>query len=208
MDQELLLRDLKSIEGSLDGLLSDGMTRMKWFVSFGTLLYLIRDKKHGKPFETDIDISIVGEHNFKHINDSLLNNEFKQNTCIRDSVTDEVYFANYVSPHKLHLDLFMWFEAGQNYWHTYDYMGDAKDGIPSFYHFKSTPKFMFEKETIKYNWFEDMSSVKIPALYGTLLDYWYPNWFKPMPDFGVSLCDVIYEPKNCENLKENICSLV
>jgi len=176
------------------------MSKMKWFVSFGTLLYLIRDKKHGKEFDTDMDISIVGEHNFEQIDGNLKENGFEECTRIINDTTKSILFASYKSSNGLHLDLFFWIKVDNYYFHTYDYMRDSTDGRPSFYHFKSLPPYMFEGDTINYEWIESMSPLKIPALYGTLLDYWYPNWFTPDEDFGTSRCDEILEPKTCEGL--------
>ncbi len=207
MNDELLMRDLKQIENTLDTLTDDGMNYQKWFVSFGSLLYLIRDKKHGIEFNQDIDVSVVGPHNFEKIDVSLRENGFERVSIIENDQNNEVLFADYKSPNGLSLDLFFWIETPGYLWHTYDYMREGKRN-PSFYHFKAVPKYMMEGEPYKYIWFDEISPLKIPKYYGTLLDYWYPHWFIPDSDFGTSKTLYKVEVKTCNNLINQLNKLV
>ncbi|GAG38161.1 unnamed protein product, partial [marine sediment metagenome] len=166
MDKEMLMRDLKTIENTLDVLSDDGQTYQNWFISFGTLLYLIRDRELGKEFNSDIDISVVGPHNFEQINRTLEENGFRRISKILNDQNETVLFADYKSPNGLSLDLFFWIETPGHLWHTYDYMREGKE-VPSIYHFKSVPKEFMMGAPHKHSWFEEISALKIPQLYGT-----------------------------------------
>jgi hypothetical protein len=199
------MRDLKSLENALNVITSDGITRQKWFVSFGSLLYIIRDKKLGKEFTQDIDISIIGPHDYSAIKNGLEEDGFKLVSHIRNDITDEVLFADFRSPNGLSIDLFFWIEEGDRLWHTYNFMNEKiPEGIPEQYHFKSVPKWMMEGEPYKYEWFDGISPMRIPAKYGTLLDYWYPHWYVPNLEFGVSQAAIIHEPKTCQHLFQGV----
>ena len=196
---EDLMKDIKAVANSLDVLLPNGEKYHKWFFSFGTLLYLIRD--FGKEYATDIDVSIIDDYDAQKIDYSLLQNGFVETQRIVDSVTNEPLFISYVTPRDNHVDLFFWKKVNNFYWHTYDYgMSRPRNGIPKNYTFKGTPAFMFDGDPIKFKWFDLISDVKIPALYGTLLDFWYPNWVKPDPEFGQSNSYIV-TTENCSNLQ-------
>lgn len=202
MEQEKLMRDLKVIDSVLSITSENGEGYLKWFLSFGSLLYAIRDKDSGGEFTQDIDISILGSANFEKIKTRFEENGFQMVTHIRNDITGTVYFADFKSKNGLSVDLFFWVEYNGHLWHTYDYMAERpKDGVPKKYHFKSLPKWMFSGDTYKYFWFQEISPLKIPNKYGTLLDYWYPHWYIPNNEFGVSVCEKIVEPKTCRNLE-------
>jgi len=201
---ESLRKDFSTIASSLNIFTQDEITRQKWFVSFGSLLYLIRDFKHGVPFETDMDISITGRHRYERTRKNLENGGWNRIREIRNDFTDDILYAEYESPNGLSLDLFFWFQVGDLLWHTYDYlMEKPSDGRPSKYHFKGTPKWMFEGGIKDFNWLDGEPKLKVPIKYGTLLDYWYPDWFIPNPDFGVSL-GIIKEVDSCADLEKKL----
>jgi hypothetical protein len=206
MTDDELMRDLMNLNSSLDVLTPDGSKYIKWFLSFGSLLYAIRDKKNNIPFTQDIDISIVGTSDYERIKTSLQGNGFQINNYIKNDLTDEVLFADFKSKHGLNIDLFFWIEHNGFMWHTYDYMAEhPSDGIPGQYHFKGTPAWMMKGEPFKYRWFDNISPLKVPHLYGTLLDYWYPHWFIPDSEFGQSRAQITVEPKTCKNLETTLC---
>ena len=199
--------DLRTIQNTLQTLTSDGMTYQKWFVSFGSLLYMIRDKNHGVEFVQDIDISIVGSHNYEQIDRTLQDNGFQRVSRIKNDQDGSVLFADYKSPNGLSLDLFFWIESPGYLWHTYDYMREGKE-IPSFYHFKAVPKYMMEGKPYSYSWFDEISPLMVPKYYGTLLDYWYPNWFIPDADFGLSKAMYEVEIESCKDVVSHLTKLV
>ena len=203
MDDESLMRDLRSIRSNLDILNDDGMTYLKWFASFGTLLYMIRDKNLGVEYTQDIDISIIAPYNQEKIISRFEEDGFQIVTIIRNDLTDEILFVDFKSPNGISLDLFFWIECNGHLWHTYDYWAERNsNGIPGKYHFKSLPNWMVSGDPYKYQWFNEELEIKIPKLYGTLLDYWYPHWFIPDNEFGQSRTNKIIELKNCLNLTE------
>jgi len=200
VENESLMRDLRAIQNALDRLQPNGMDYVKWFISFGSLLYIIRDKKLGLEFTQDIDISIIGPHELDKILNALGEDGFTKCRHIINDKTGETLYVDLKSPHGMNVDLFVWIKKGGFYFHTYDYMNEKPEsGIPEKYHFKGTPAEYFEGEPYKYSWFEEISPLKIPRLYGTLLDYWYPNWYIPDSEFGVSRCQVLLEPSTCES---------
>lgn len=206
MDDEQLERDLRTLENSLDSLTPDGTTYQNWFVSFGSLLYIIRDKNHGIEFTQDIDISIVGEHQYEQIKTSLQESGFTLENHIVNDVTGDILFADFKSKHGLNVDLFFWIEHNGYLWHTYDDMREKpSNGIPEKYYFKAVPTWMMTGQSYKYRWFDTISPLKIPHLYGTLLDYWYPHWFIPDAEFGQSRTKILKEPTTCKNLSEVLC---
>jgi len=202
MDNEKLMKDLRNLENVLNVLVT-GDQRQKWFISFGSLLYVLRDKKLGVEFNQDVDISIIGKHDYKGMKRSLESEHWQLVKEIRNDITGEILMADFCSPNGLSVDLFFWIEHNGHYWHTYDYQNEKNEsGIPTQYHFKSLPKWMFSGEPFKYRWFEEISPLKIPNKYGTLLDYWYPNWYVPDNEFGVSKCQKTVEPRTCEFLEK------
>lgn len=201
MNNESLMKDLRSLECVLDILVGSDV-RQKWFISFGSLLYVLRDKKLGIEFNQDIDISIIGRHNYEYMRSRLLEDHWDLVKEIRNDVTNEILCADFRSPNGLSVDLFFWIEVNGYLWHTYDYMNEKpSNGIPTQYHFKPVPKWMMNGDPYPYRWFEEISPLKVPNKYGTLLDYWYPHWFIPDNEFGVSKCLKIVEPRTCENLE-------
>lgn len=201
MDNELLMRDLKALDSALSFIVDDGINYQRWFISFGSLLYVIRDKNLGLEFNQDIDISIVGPHNYDKIKGRLEEDGFQLVSHIKNDITGEVLFADFKSPNGLSVDLFFWINHNGYLWHTYDYMAERpENGIPNRYHFKALPQWMMTGEPYKYDWFQEMSPLKIPNKYGTLLDYWYPHWYIPDNEFGVSRTDIIREPTTCKDL--------
>lgn len=199
---EDLMRDVKAINNSLDVLLPNGETYQKWFISFGTLLYLVRD--FGKEYTTDIDVSVVDDYDPDRISYGLEQNGFVVQQKIIHSVTGEPLFIAYETSSGNHVDIFFWKKFNDYYWHTYDYNMERPDGIPRQYVFKGTPAHMFDGVPVKFKWFDLISDTKIPFKYGTLLDYWYPGWVTPDPDFGQSR-GLIKKADNCQDLEGALC---
>jgi hypothetical protein len=106
-----------------------------------------------------------------------------------------------VTPSGLSIDLFVWMEAKGKYWHSYDFwMERPENGIPKKYYFKSCPKELLDAGTYKYEWEIEGAYLKIPKLYGSLLDYWYPNWYIPDENFGQSYALEIITLDSCREL--------
>ena len=171
-----------------------------WFVSFGSLLYIVRDMKHGEDLEQDIDISLFKRNAYEEIRKELLDSGFLFQHHIKHDITGETLNAHFKSPDGLPLDIFVWIEHDGQFWHTYDYyLEKPEDGIPSSYHFKSCPINLLDG-THKIDFNINGDYLRVPKNYGTLLDYWYPNWFVPDKNFGVSKAETIKTLKSCGEL--------
>lgn len=173
----------------------------RWFISFGTLLYFIRDKKLGRPFKQDIDISLFGDAPIKSIVSYFSQYSMKPVTHMINDVTKEPLHVVFKAHHSI--DIFVWVKANGYYWHTYD-PDMTKDKIPKKYVWKGTPCELMDGEVWKYHWDERVGALNFPHLYGSLLDYWYPGWLVPDARFGQSKCEKIVTLKTCKNLKEKL----
>lgn len=171
-----------------------------WFVGFGSLLYLIRDHKHAVEFNQDIDICYMGT-DYEEVRPFLLREGITSEHKIVDDRNGKILFDALKFEDGMSLDIFTWLKAGDNLWHTYDYsMEFPESGIPTKYHFKSLPiKLLHPGPQYRYEYSYDEYTY-IPRLYGSLLDYWYPNWMIPDPNFGVSKAHKILTLGGCEQL--------
>ncbi|HUS90074.1 MAG TPA: hypothetical protein VMW91_12060 [Desulfosporosinus sp.] len=173
----------------------------RWFISFGALLYFLRDKKMGKKLRQDVDISVFEDAPVKNIIDSFTQYQFKVRTYMVDDVTNKPLHV--VLKGYLDVDIFIWIKANGYYWHTYDHdMSGEK--VPKQYVWKGTPCELMDGEVWKYHWDERVSPLNFPRLYGSLMDYWYPGWYVPDARFGQSRCEKIVKLKTCKNLKEHL----
>jgi len=209
MNSEQLARIINSLEPVLTYNYMDNPLR--WFYSFGTLLYLIRDKNWGKDFNTDFDVSILdGEEidadyfisNMESfgfgLKKKIINNHNKKPLQL-------VFESNHVDLKGVGVDIFFWIKGGNYYWHTFDRKLEfPKNGIPTEYFFKATPALAFKGEPYKHVWEEIAVPVNIPRQYGTLLDIWYPGWLIPDKNFGYSKCVKEVKLDNCNKLKEKL----
>jgi len=151
---------------------------VKWFVSFGALLYFIRDKNMGIPFDQDFDISVLGDINREQLAQRFSEFGFPlKNKYPKKGKPYQMVFKHHDI--LLSIDVFMWVEANGHWWHTYD-QGSSK------FVWKGTPERMFRGDTYSYPWVDIVPDLRFPNLYGTLLDYWYPGWYVPDKQFGQS----------------------
>lgn len=189
----------------LNGALGD-KKGMKWFFSYGTLLYFIRDFRLGKPFETDYDICLINA-DVQAVMYSMESVGFRLEKKIINDVTKEplqLVYRHKTMPDKF-ADLFFMVETDNHLWHNVDVdMEMPKDGIPKKYVFKGVEKEAFSGEVLKYKWEENIAKVPFPAKYGTLLDLFYPGWFIPDKNFGQSKCQKTIELPHCVQLKERL----
>ena len=178
----------------------------RWFVSFGSLLYFIRERNMGVPFEQDIDISIIGSCDHKKVIEFMKMWSYEVKGKILDDQTKkplQLVFKSKTVPFMI--DVFFWKKHNDYWWHTYDYYGEhPKNGIPSKYVFKGTPRWAMKGEPYKYNWEEITGNMNFPHLYGSLLDIWYPGWFVPDKNFGQSRSEKKITVKNCRNLEKEL----
>jgi len=193
---------------------------INWFICFGTLLHYIRGSFN---ISQDIDLGIIGadiepfyalisqNHTIKHFIKSNSTQKLL-NLCYYDAQND------------VNIDLFKWVKFKGHYWHTYDVLRDAKDGIPSKYIFKSMPVDVFERDPkdikkksqdLEYSsvitkhgsWHkalpempEEGIRLRVPSHYGQFLDIAYPDWATERPQFGVSEAHSTFETKSCKGL--------
>lgn len=176
-------------------------TPMRWFISFGTLLYFIRDKALGKPFRQDIDVSLFGDAPITKIVDYFTQYRMRPVTYMINDVTKQPLHV--VLKGSYSIDLFVWVKANGYYWHTYD-EDMSKSKVPKQYIWKGTPCALMDGPIWKYHWDERVGALNFPHLYGSLLDYWYSGWYIPDSRFGQSKSEKIVKLKTCKNLKEKL----
>jgi len=180
--------------------------QVKWFISFGSLLYFIRDRNMGVNFEQDFDVSVLGECDYNRVIEFMGQWSFEVKRRILDDQTKEPLQLVFKSK-SIHfvIDVYFWRKYNGYWWHTYDYYGEhPKNGKPSKYVFKGTPKDAMSGEPWKYNWEEITGDINFPKNYGTLLDIWYPGWFVPDANFGQSKAEKKITVKNCKHLDKEL----
>ena len=193
----------------------------KWFISFGALLWFIRDRLLGVPLEQDIDISmfygdlkrdyLIGkfrEYGYE-LRDELLENYGRRPLKMTFKPTDP-------SLYKVDIDIFFWIVGKKYCWHTYDMYNRGKTMLDE-YQFKGTPREYLMGDTVSHVWEEIAPTVKLPEKYGSLLDTWYPpqrdadgkiipgtGWLVRNRKYGQSKCDATRNIKDCKNLLEQL----
>jgi len=173
---------MRVIERSLS---NNGRT---YWLCFGPLINLIRDKSTDKM--DDIDVGVFYE-DYKELD--LANSFNKWGYTLRKKILDDqskypLYYS-FKHPDFPPVDVFLWYEHNGIYYHTYDYHQEKRT-IPSEYVFKGVPVELFPKRgihpahdvNITRTFFgkkrEPMFNfeINIPSKYGELMDFWYPNW--------------------------------
>ena len=209
------ISDVMNRQYRLDG------NQHKWFISFGTLLYYLRDWRLGKPFDQDIDISVFyGEvtrdelvANFAEYGFVLVKEVLSDASMLPFQMVFESDGSSGAAPS---IDIFFWFLSNHYAWHTYDFHNSGKK-FPEEYVFKATPKELLLADTIDYVWEEIAPPLKFPTRYGALLDTWYPPEYgqdgKPLPNtgwffanrqFGQSRTPKMKVLTTCKNLSQNL----
>ena len=171
----------------------------KWFVSFGSLLWYIRDRNQGKRLEGDLDVSLFEPVNARQLIGIANEFRFKLLGQIINDVTGAPF--QIVLKHETGrvLDLYFWHETKKYYWHTYDFYNRGKK-IPSEYVFKATPKRDMDGDVWKYLVCDRIPEFHFPHKYGALLDIWYPGWYVPDSRFGQSHAAKTVEIKSCKKI--------
>lgn len=193
MDKEAFARTLSIISTVFNyQYRADGNHHM-WFVSFGTLLYFLRDRLVGRPFNTDFDISVKhGEIQGQDLVGNMAEygyNLKKQTISDVDGRPFQMVFTpdSAAQVPDIEIDVFFWVPANGYMWHTYDFDGENKER-PTRYVFKGTPEVYFRAGTIAYTWDEIAPDLNFPIRYGAMLDTWYPPKYdanqKPVPNTG------------------------
>lgn len=195
----------------------NGTAEQRWFVSFGSLLWFIRDRLLGRPLEQDIDISVE----FNSIpRDQLIEHFGEYGYGLSGEVltdTNGLPLQMSFSPQSpgfspVDIDVFFWVLGKRYAWHTYDVSMIHKPVLPE-YVFKATPIEYFTAPTIKQVWEEIAPAVSIPSMYGSLLDTWYPpikrqdggyvensGWMTRNPHYGQSKAVITRALTTCAGL--------
>lgn len=204
MDNELELRFVNYV-GSILGHQYLPQNSHEWFISFGTLLYFLRDKPMGIKFKGDFDVSLIhGQIDHQRLITSFGEYGFVLKNKVVDDRTGIPFQLVFKSEqYKTSVDVYFWVKANGYWWHTYDYQNlFPKKGVLPNYIFKGTNKHAFEGDYSRYTWDDRIPALNLPKKYGTLLDIWYPGWFIPDRNFGQSHAEKTVELKTCKHLKE------
>lgn len=175
---------------------NDVFTKMgiKWFLCFGAVLRLIRDRTI-EP-ETDIDVGVFYEKcDIDRIIKSFAYWEYRVDLAINNDITKKPLYLSFKNNRKPPLppvDIFLWYLHDGIRYHTFDAFQERAK-YPSKYKFlgieekflphpdlppkqdKRLTKSFFGKWNDPYFMFE----VPVPMYYGSCLDTWYPNWLVP-----------------------------
>jgi len=189
--------------------------RTPWFLCFGSLLALIRDKKFG---DDDLDIGMFYDRYEPQFIKNLCNGRGWEihHKIVHDETRRALYYS--LVPQKdwqqvmgkIHVDLFCWYKWDGYYWHTYDVrMEEPKRGIPSMYTLKGIPCWMLDSGLVAWNGVGGTTMwVNVPLKYGSLFDNWYPpsdanplGWIHPHKE--ISDAPRIIEFKNFSDLENN-----
>jgi hypothetical protein len=170
------------------------------FCCFGTLLGLIRDNG---PIEgdSDVDLGIFYEDmDEKKIVKSMAKFGYGLDHKIANDHSSKPFYLSFKGRNLPDLCLFAWYKIGNIRYHTYDVHFEKKD-VPSEYVFKGVPSHLLEDVFQFWPLGENkvqltQHAFNIPVRYGTLFDYWYPDWKKPRK--GVSTSPYIVKMKSCK----------
>ena len=225
MDNEPLACAVAAMTDVFNAQYAVGAPPLKWFVSFGSLLYLCRDKLVGLPYETgDIDISVFQDD---LDGEDLVRNMNQYGYALKTKVMDntngkpfQMVFSPKAEmfhlPQNMDVDVFFWVKANGFYWHTYDFNKEGGETL-SEYVFKGIPCRIFDGGIMPAIWDALAPPVNIPIECGACLDTWYPPkrdalgvpvmgsaWFIPDKRYGWSAMKWVKRLKTCANLQENL----
>jgi len=195
-------------------------TGKKWFISFGTLLWFIRDMPKGKPLSSDIDISMMyGSVAMPDLVSTFESLNFKLRKAVLPVHDAKHPFQATFQPTSqlypdIDIDIWFWIPFNGRYWHCGDFQNQVGSGVGLFreYTLKGIPQKwidgkedIFTVETAAASLAEIAPPLNLPKYYGTLLDYWYPPtrpntcWFNKVHNYGMSKC---LEKITIKSLKE------
>lgn len=191
-----------------------GVGHMKWWLCFGNLLHLIRDKnvKH----DHDIDVGVYEED----VSESIITNIFLQwqytlKKRIIDNTNKKILYLSYKNRNLPPIDVFVWKKWKEYRFHTYDVLHEDQK-VPSRYIFKGVKEKWLPRlgvidmkdDRLKKSHFGEhakplfFEAVNIPLQYGTLFDYWYPDWMTPRQGESTSPWKV--EMKSCSKWSDTV----
>lgn len=201
------MRRHELVQGIQSIIMSMEASRQRWFVCFGTLLGVVRDRV--LDIETDdVDIGVIG--NPDGVADGMRG--FVRADQIRDpdgTVLNEHYRDQ---RRGTSVDIYYWQQRGGYYYHTYNVDQLQHDGVLPRYTYKGIPAVCYDpteeelqripnrmrlveralRPTNTWNKLvpgvetEDMY-VPLPYHYGQCLDWWYPDWATRRSNFGQSM---------------------
>lgn len=173
--------------------------QLKWFICFGALLRIIRDK--GKmPDGEDIDFGIFYEdYNPKHLEAVFqAGGIYVKKKIINDVTKKPLYYTMVDYSTGIEVCIFAWIKHNGIRYHTYDVKLEGKK-IPSKYVFKGVPEALFN-DIMEKPLIDTYRSVKVPVAYGALFDLWYEDWC--VERSGVSKTKWVLEMKSCKQFKD------
>jgi len=188
------------VQGLTNGLFAKKAFRpAKWFVCFGTLLRMIRDKGNMKEGD-DIDLGLLYEEFDQHI----IENHIKafgleiERMIINDVTKTPLYYGLKAYGTNIHICIFLWYKHKNIRYHTYDINREGKN-VPSKYIFKGVPADTLEGDTQQMPVPNTYRTVNVPRGYGRLLDTWYPDWLTKRK--GQSSTKWQLEMKSCKQFE-------
>jgi len=192
-----------------------------WFVSFGTLLWYVRDRLLDRPFEQDFDISLIyGELRREELIERFKSQGYELDNELLDNYHRKplqmTFKPKATGLWPADIDLFFWV-IGQNYaWHSYD-MFNRRQQVQDEYTFKATPKEIFTAPTVQMIWDEIAPPLSFPSKYGSLLDCWYPptkgpdgaylinsGWLFQNKQYGQSRAETMKTLKSCKDMRGDL----
>jgi len=230
MSDEDFAKLINAVSSSIRATIPQG-NKAKAFLSFGALLWYVRDMPRKLPFDTDLDMSFVyGQIDFEAFCGNLSGYGYKLKKCLAyKGYPLQAVFAPH-SPQlrgqpgpKTEIDCWFWIKANGFYWHC----GDFDNGGSKFFTFKGIPdKWIDGKSDI----FETIQggatpsdiapTLNIPVFAGTLFDYWYPpkraelsgvtapipgtQWFTKNPMYGQSRTEKVIIMHELNNFEERL----
>jgi hypothetical protein len=192
-----------------------------WFLSFGTLLWFIRDLPRGLPLAGDFDISM----GFGRISIENLRHAFEDfGYVLRKAIIPDnspfplqvTFRATSLLYPNIDIDIWFWVPYRDYYWHCGDFDNVAALGTHTLpgYTLKGIPSKWIDGKS---NIFETLPNeailsdiappMNLPKYYGTLLDYWYPAmkpggcWFNKVHNYGQSKCEKQLSIKSFSEIK-------
>ena len=174
MSMDVLIKSIRSIKYIMDS------NRTKWFVCFGVMLGILRDKQ--APPDNDIDIGVYYEdYDFERIKRSFAKMGYAPNKIIYPDTGGQPLYSHYQHSSFPDICLFAWYLHKEIRYHTYDYYEEGKKVLKK-YRFKGI-KAEYLDETIQVPMDKKRvvpgGEIVFPKKYGSCLDEWYPNWLEP-----------------------------
>ena len=185
-EEEKLRRYLNYVFNVLNGTRDRHDERISWHLAFGTLLYYIRDKKAGFPYEQDFDIGVFYDQaNGEKLKKNFNSYQFDVVNELKDDLGNYLHLSFLPNTElqrqlgRITLDIFFWYKHGRQYYHCYEKVDGGFD-------MKGIDCDKLDGNPWKEYWQDDLMPCYIPCRFGSCLDEWYPGWMRRQPNFGVS----------------------